>query len=476
MINKITKHNPKIDDKTHCKNNKLHNPKVILPSEELDQDSNEISTHDFYPVNIVYSASQGHYYIDRGSYYRVYNKKTPVLNGIRNYFESIGEKDNARGLARDSIEKIETDQAVDWAGSIAGYNKGRMKFDGFEALITREAKLIEPVEGSFPVISKILNDALGDGNPFMVFIAWLSIALKAIINSSHQPGQLLVLAGQANTGKSLLCKLISSVMGSRTADPYTAWNGTLPWNDDLIAAELLVIDDSVSSTDPRARRNLGSRFKEAIYSNEVQLRKRQTTNISIRPAWRCLICCNDNPDALQIIPPIDDDLLDKVSILRVSKITPPVDTSTTEGRAEFWALIEDELPAFVNYLLSFKTPDHLKDSRAGVIAFRDKALEQAVLDISPENRFLEMLLRIFDTNYFCLKPGEHIKLTATELESQMTDQESPVQGPARNLLQKWSGACGTYLSKLASSKPHLIKKLGKNSGVQKWQITRPNAE
>ncbi|NBN93136.1 MAG: hypothetical protein EBV35_04825, partial [Betaproteobacteria bacterium] len=63
-----------------------------------------------------------------------------------------------------------------------------------------------------------------------------------------------------------------------------------------------------------------------------------------------MVCCNDTPEALNIIPPLDSDLSDKVILLHVAKIKPHVDTSTPEGRRQYQKMLETELPAFVAML------------------------------------------------------------------------------------------------------------------------------
>ena len=415
--------------------------------------------------------------MDVGRNYRAYGRRTPVVRGVADYLENTEsendcEVEKVRERAAEIVSGIEVNQAVDWAGGIAGYKKGLIHFDEFTALITSEPKLILPKKGAFPVISRILYEGLGEGIQRDVFLGWLSVALKAVIAGKHQPGQLLCLAGQVNTGKSLYSKIVASVLGGRVGDPHAAWTNSIVWNDELVKAELLVIDDSVASTDPRARRALAARFKEAIYSGNVQLRKRNVSSLCVRPVWRVMICCNENSEALQIIPPIDEDLSDKVSLLRVGKISPPVDTSTPEGRDRFWSLIENELPAFVEHLLNFKIPDELKDSRAGVTAYRNPNLERAVVELSPEKCLEEMLICMLSGGYMDMNPGESRKFTSTELQGMLTELGSPVSAQARKLLGNWSAACGVNLGKLAKLRPEMVEKVGMTQGIQKWKITR----
>jgi hypothetical protein len=218
------------------------------------------------------------------------------------------------------------------------------------------------------------------------------------------------------------------------------------WNDDLVGSELLLVDDCIGSTEIRARRNFGASFKEAIYPHVVQLRKRNASSVSVRPVWCVLVCCNDTPESLQIIPPLDADLSDKVALLHVTGLRPPVDTSTPEGRKELQAMIRQELPAFAAELLAWETPEDLRDTRSGVKAWRDPALTEAVEAHSPAKR-LEAILEtaLQHRGIWHDIPND---LTAAEIEARLLDPQSPVKEQARGLFT-WHGACGSALSRLA---------------------------
>jgi hypothetical protein len=434
----------------------------------------------FDPDHVFYEAPSAKYYVKVGTHYRVYSRKTPVINGIATHFtlknpcgQDTDRQDSVR-QAKDRLAEIETISAVDWAGNIAGHPPGILNLRDSALLVTEGPRLIEPVPGPLPVIGSMLDQTLGTGIQQQVFMAWLAIGLRAVIAARHQPGPMMCLAGPVNTGKSLLANLVRAVLGGRSANPHTAWSGTLPWNDDLIGAELQLMDDCEDSIDIRARRQLAARFKEAIYSNEVQMRKRHTSSISVRPVWRVMLCCNDTPESLQIIPPIDDDLSDKVILLSVSHYKPPVDTSSIEGRDRLWTMISAELPAFVDRLRSFLIPQEIMDPRSGVIAYRDHELEKAVTALSPERVMAELIMAMNNHGHLAMHAGGEKTLTATELQELMVGQESVVSSQARTLFGRWPQACGVYLGKLARSRPDLVQDGRVYNGTQRWIIKRPS--
>jgi len=265
---------------------------------------------------------------------------------------------------------------------------------------------------------------------------------------------MLVMAGEVNSGKSLIAWIISQLLGGRTANPYSSWSGGILWNDDLIGAELLLIDDCTGNTDIRARRTFGAAFKEAMYPHCVQLRKRHSSSISVRPVWACVCCCNDTPEALQIIPPIDADMSDKIILLHCTGVTLGIDTSTPEGKRELQAVIRRELPAFAAELVAWVTPQEFRDTRSGVLAWRDPDLVDSVDSNSPARR-IETLIQaaIENRGIWHDLPRE---FTAMEIETRLTDHQSPVRDQARSLFT-WHGACGSALSRLAKMDRDLVK-------------------
>lgn len=402
----------------------------------------------FPPSAVYYDAPAGTYLVDTGRAYFRWSRKDPVINGVARHRVINGEYiDLAKKIAKDDVANRELDGAVQWTGAIAGHKRG-IQFDhgGMPILITSEANLADPSPGLMPTIGSIIRQAFPDPDPFAVFVGWLALRFRAVRSGVHTAAPMLVLAGEVNTGKSLLAWIVGQTLGGRLASPHAAWSGGMLWNDDLVGCELLLIDDAVASTDPRSRRNFGAAFKEAVYGPIVQLRKRHSSSVAVRPVWSVMVCCNSNPESLQIIPPLDTDLADKIIMLRASTITPSMDTSTPEGKAELQRMIRAELPAFVAFLSSFTVPDHLRDSRSGIMAWRDPELADA-LDSTSASRRLEDLIAVAVTNRG-IWHDLPATLSSSEVETRLTDQGSPVRDQARALFH-WHGACGSAIAQLA---------------------------
>jgi len=411
---------------------------------------------EFAPEDIFYDAPAGRYLIRVGSTYHLHSKKAPVVTGLARFLSR--EFDDAKELSaavRSTIADRELDGGIQWSGNIAGHRQGLARdIDGKPILILSEPALPEPTAGDAPLISDLLAQAFPDDTALQIFVSWLSGRFRAVREHVHIPSPMLVMAGEVNSGKSLIAWIASQMLGGRTANPYSAWAGGMMWNDDLVGAELLLVDDCTGSTDIRSRRAFGASFKESMYPHIVQLRKRHSSGVSVRPVWACIVCCNDTPEALQIIPPIDADMADKVILLHVSPVRLPVDTSSPAGKASLQAMIRAELPAFAQQLVSWETPEHLRDSRSGVLAWRDPDLLDAVDANSPARRVEALLIAAIEGNrgLWGDLPRE---LTAIEIETRLGDHQSPVRDQARAVFH-WHGACGAALARLAKMDRGLV--------------------
>jgi len=408
----------------------------------------------FDPDDVFYDGPASKYLVRVGNAFFTYSKLSPIVTGITRHLAAnyTDAKELARAV-KATVANRELDGGIQWHGSIAGHKQGLTTDNtGLPILITSEAKPATATEGDFPIITELLNQAFSNPTAMEVFLSWLAGRWTAVSSYVHIPSPMLVLAGEVNSGKSLLAWIVTELLGGRVANPYAAWSGGMLWNDDLVGAELLLVDDCSASTDIRARRAFGAAFKEAMYPQAVQLRKRHSSSVSVRPVWAVMVACNDTPEALQIIPPLDADMSDKVILLHFSPVTLTIDTTTPEGRRELQAAIRAELPAVAAALRDWVTPEHLRDSRSGVLAWRDPELVDSVDANSPARRIEQLIeAAVENRGIWHDLPRE---FTAIEIESRLTDHQSPVRDQAKQMFT-WHGACGSALARLA----------GKGSGM-----------
>ena len=421
----------------------------------------------FDPEDVFYDGPASKYLVRVGNAFFTYSKLSPIVTGIaRHLADQYTDAKELMRAVRATVANRELDGGVQWNGNLAGHKQGLTTDNaGLPILITSEAKPPQPADGNFPIITDLLSQAFANPTAMEVFMSWLAGRWTAVNSHTHIPSPMLVLAGEVNSGKSLLAWIVTEMLGGRVANPYKAWSGDILWNDDLIGSEMLLVDDCSASTDIRARRAFGAAFKEAMYPQAVQLRKRNTSSVSARPVWAVMVCCNDTPEALQIIPPLDADMSDKIILLHVSPVTLPIDTSTPAGKHALQAMLRLELSAFAQALVEWRTPEELRDTRSGVLAWRDPELVDSVDANSPARRIEQLIeTAVSHLGIWHDLPRE---FTAMEIESRLTDQGSPVRDQAKQMFN-WHGACGSALNRLAG-KGGLVSKGSYDGNRKVWR-------
>jgi hypothetical protein len=376
------------------------------------------------------------------------------------------------------IIRIQQENDVAYAGALAGYSKGLIEQYGNRILVTTSPKLIIPQKGEFPVLAALLenlfDDPKCDQRPYV--FGWLKVALKSLESRRWRPGQALAIAGPPDSGKSLWQNLITLMLGGRAAKPYRYMSGATPFNSELFACEHLMIEDDVGSRDLRARREFGTRIKEFTVNETQSCHAKGRPAISLKPFWRVTITLNEEPENLLVLPPIDESVADKIILLKAHKRPMPMPTNTQEERNIFWTALVAELPAFICHLLHWEIPADLRSERFGVKHYHHPDLLDAIDDLVPEKRLLEMFDACFEhsendeTFRIKLKRPDEWEGTASELESMLVDSDSPVTFEARRLLN-WHNATGTYLGHLARKFPQRVVPV-RTAGSRRWRIIK----
>ncbi len=163
--------------------------------------------------------------------------------------------------------------------------------------------------------------------------------------------------------------------------------------------------------------------------------------INLRPWWRISITLNNDPEAMLILPPLDQQISDKLIILRASPYQPLMPTTSPEHRAAYAAAISSELPAFSDWLInSFSIPDHLRCPRYNIATFHHPELAASLRSLSPECDLMDLIDQIF----FQGPRVSPIEKSAIEIEAALYSA-SPRR--AEKILT-FRNACGTYLGRL----------------------------
>jgi hypothetical protein len=377
----------------------------------------------------------------------------------------------------EALLRIQHEQGVDFVGPLAGYHEGFHDFSPLRCLVTTSPSLVTPLAGEFPVLLDFLHGLLGDpdGRQLVQLMGWLKVAIESLSTGNHRPGQALVLVGPAGCGKSLLQKLITVLLGGRCAKPYQVMTKGTSFNKDLFGAEHLMIEDEQPSHDIRARRAFGTSIKDLTVNTDQRFHPKHRDAMILRPFWRLSVSLNDEPENLQVLPPMDESIEDKIIILKAVSNPMPMPTRTSAERKAFWDQLIQELPAFLRFLELMEIPEELTSERFGLTHYHHPDVVEALALLSPEADLLDLI----DSAFFgpgvlsdsTREPDGSVRISAKYLEEYLTAFQGSSGREARRLLE-YRGRCATYLGRLAKSAPDRVEQV-RTSSERLWLLRPP---
>jgi len=382
------------------------------------------------------------------------------------------------------LTHVSLDCSVVYAGPIAGFRRGLILNNGHRMLCTREAEIIKPIKGEFPTVWKLLNQMFGEGTEDLkndgddqlpYILGWWKHSLECLAGKyGDQRGLCMVFAGAAGCGKSLLKTLISETLGGRECKPYRYMTGNENFCGEFLGSELWVIDDEQASTRARDRSEFGANIKMAVADEKYRIRGMMKGGVVLKMYRRLLVCVNREPERLQVLPSLDADIQDKISVLLAHNHPMPMPVGSPEEKDVFKKTLSEELPAFVWWLLNEHeiSPDLF--GRFGIIHYHHPDLCSDLFEVSRDREFWLQVLRVLKASvfscddfcgatwYWCGAANELYELMANE-------ENTPL---SRNEVSKlpWSNSIGKALAKISKQMPDrcLQKKI---CGIKKWFIT-----
>jgi hypothetical protein len=413
---------------------------------------------------------------------------------MKNYLMSRGvsgtKGENQMLSAADKVmQDIMIWNRVDYAGLLGGYQAGVYDQGGVRALVTQSMKLLTPKDyrqepldlpdpenaridadvaencPGFPVLGQLMKNLLSgidedeeevtDQRPF--FTAWLAITVKAAYQNPPKVDSkcpALVIAGEADTGKSRLLAVLVEMLGHRKAWPYRYLIGRDSHNSDLAASIIQAIDDENSQKSREAREEFKAGIKQFVAADGFKSRAMGVEGRTLFPLWRLVILLNLEPDDLRILPPIDDGFADKVLLLKGYKNhgfdehnPMPMPTLSQAEKDAFWGRVRQELPYYLHWLLyDYEVPRELQ-GRFGVRHFHHPQIIQELSAMSKEFKLLDYIDRAI------LEEGvRHMKATVEDIKKDLTNPENTLHPREREEVGGWEGNyIGRMLSKLTKS-------------------------
>ncbi len=367
------------------------------------------------------------------------------------------------------LNEITESRTVDVVASIGGTPAGVYDLPGGRVLVRESPRLIEPIPGDFPTIEEFLTQTLGEGS--VRFSCWLKIAYEALRAGQRRPGQALILIGPPDCGKSRIQhQIITAILAGRAADPKSFFFGRTDFNAELVGAEHLLIEEVPSSSKHEERLFFGERIKEIVANDTARLHKKNRDAVTVSPFWRLSISLNDNREKLRCLPPLSDDLAEKIIMLTVRPAPEFWERFADEPdpRSAFREAIAAEMPAYAHYLLSLAIPPELLARRYGVASFIPEELGDDIFEGEPEHHLLLLINKGLKTS------DEPWEGDAEDLKQTLCADDSPVKSSARKLIGSLAnlGTLGIWLKHLSVRYPSRIKQARRKATERPWIIHR----
>lgn len=411
-------------------------------------------------VDAYYDAPTKEYYLQNTRGVWLPLNECQFKRHLRGAGYSTKPKDGELVSAADNvILQIQNHRDIQYAGKLCGRNMGFYDEGGTRYLVTEGFEMPVPVAGSWETIRAIIDGLLANQDPIhgttqaTIFHGWIQTALIALKSERIQSAQALALAGPAGCGKSLLQSLITVILGGRAAKAARYMQGGTEFNGELFEAEHLVLEDEFMSTKITDRLRLAASIKIATVGTRLQSCHRKSRQAVNLPAWwRVSITLNDDAEAMMVLPPLDEHVQDKITLLRGSRFDFPMPMGTTAEQEAAWEQLKAEVPAYSHWLLNeFQIPDRLADPRRYVIqTWHHPELKAQLESLSPESALLDMI----DEAVFPLN-GPTWRGTAAELQ-RLLIADYRTESQAKKHLH-WTNACGTYLGRLATKVPERVE-------------------
>jgi hypothetical protein len=257
-------------------------------------------------------------------------------------------------------------------------------------LVTRFDGKVEKFGDGFPVIADLLNKQFHEKDVFWAFHAWLKYFWESCRAGSPKLGHIMIIAGPAQCGKTLLANAVVGQMFGGADDPSSYLTGQTNFNGSLAQSPVWALDDVVITG--RDSSDIYTNIVKRVGANPTITVEAKYKDRSIPYEWggRLIITLNDDPKSLWGLPNLDGTILDKLFILKASSgFTVP-----SALGYDVKDVIYDELPHFVAWVED--TPYHpgtkLDVGRSGgLVPFHDPEIMQVANDTSSEAVSMDLI-------------------------------------------------------------------------------------
>lgn len=364
----------------------------------------------------------------------------------------------------------QTFNKADAFGRLSGHAAGLYEMGGKRFMVVDGATPTVARAGEWPTLRTFLDGLLGEGVQFDTLIGWLQQARRSLASEDALPGQVAAFAGSHGVGKSFLqSQVITPLLGGRQACPFDYMAGSCDFNSEMFEADHLAIEDKFYRYDMDTRRQFGTRLKELAVNSVQRCHGKGAKAVYLKPKWRVTMSLNPERENLNVLPPLDDAIKEKLLLFLCSCPVFPFGPADLTAKRAWGTAIHSELPAFAQFVDTFVIPAAVQHERYGVAAYHAPELLEGLEDNSPESLLLACIEH--DLPGVLVTGATEWCGSSHDLERLLLGQAMPSREQVRRLFA-WPGACGTYLGRLAKSPAATVTRRRVN-GHSSWTIKLP---
>jgi hypothetical protein len=330
-------------------------------------------------------------------------KEQMVLELRKLGFPHKAKKGQALSEVEGALLTISNESRVDEVAPVVFAKDRVVAFNGRRILNSSKAAPVRPAGTGDPsewkwiehfITPFFVKDAEGrDTLPY--FLAWFKRLYLAVLDHRLDQGQLLILLGQTGRGKTLLTNQIIGRAVGGYADASDYLSGNTSFNKDLCGSAMWVVDDQVAAATYADQRKFVELTKRCVANPRLEYHAKYADAVSLPWSGRVAMSLNLDANSLAALPTLDSSNRDKVLALRLN----PKHRVTFRSNEETEAIIADELPYFLRWLIDYQVPEHVVASnRFGVKTYIDPFIEAAAYDNSSRSAIAE-LVEFFSRKY-----------------------------------------------------------------------------
>lgn len=248
-------------------------------------------------------------------------------------------------------------------------------------------------EAKWPHLFDWFNGWMDDPKSCAYVMAWLQRFYSSSLKGQPKAGHSLIVAGDADKGKSLFSTFLLPTIFNGGADAGRFLMGHEAFNKELSESPVWYVDDNTSGATSAEHRRFSEMLKKLSATPKVTVRAMYSEPVDIERRGRIVLTTNTDADSLAILPNLDGTILDKLMVVKMSETHVPWFNRMPSSQIE--EVIRKELPHFLTWLLDYwRPPPEVTagaSGRYGINTYHHPGIISLAKDLSADQRDLEML-------------------------------------------------------------------------------------